>query len=275
MIRTKLLSIGALLAIALCSLAFALDHDPEWRKVGPVRIPGEFPQPAGQKGGWRLVFNDEFEGNVLDRTKWTDKSSAASDDGHGNHGNKQLEWNQAANCKVSGGELTMTARRERIMSGSGAQYDWTSCLLSSGPSFSFRYGYVEERAIVPSAVGFWPAFWTWQASGINRQIETDIYEIYTSDAPDLHLTQHSGDKGHCRWRAPFDPSADWHTYGAAIESTGTTWYVDGVKVCHTIETSDGDTNIISNLAVSAANPPAYGIVIGVKRVDYVRAWQRL
>ena len=27
--------------------------------------------------------------------------------------------------------------------------------------------------------GFWPAFWTWQAPGVDRYIETDVYEFYS------------------------------------------------------------------------------------------------
>jgi hypothetical protein len=58
----------------------------------------------------------------------------------------------------------------------------------------------------------------------------------------------------------------------AIEPTGTTWYADGAKVCHTTATSDGQTNIISNLAVYATIPPAATTTSATKHVDYIRAW---
>jgi hypothetical protein len=45
-------------------------------------------------------------------------------------------------------------------------------------------------------------------------------------------------------------------------------------VCHTPATSDGVTNIVSNLAVFAQVPPAEATTEAVKRVDYIRAWQR-
>jgi beta-glucanase (GH16 family) len=231
-------------------------------------------RPAGQTGDWRLVFSDEFDGTELDRSRWTDVSSAEADAGHGNKGNQQLEWNQAANCVVSGGELTLTARREAVTSPSGTSYDWTSCLLTTAPSVAFRYGYVEERAVLPAEKGFWPAFWTWQAPTVDTYVETDVYEVYSANRHELRLTQHSGHEGECRWRAAFDPAAGWHTYAASIEPSGTTWYVDGAEVCRTDATSDGDTNIISNLAVHAADPPDAGVDTAVKRVDYVRVWQR-
>jgi hypothetical protein len=34
------------------------------------------------------------------------------------------------------------------------------------------------------------------------------------------------------------------------------------------------TNIVSNLAVFAEVPPAAGTTEAVKRVDYIRAWER-
>jgi beta-glucanase (GH16 family) len=232
------------------------------------------PQPVGQRGGWEMAFSDEFDGTSLDPGRWTDRSSAEADHGHGNKENRQLEWNQADNCTVAGGELVLTARREPVTSPSGERYDWTSCLISSAPSYAFQYGYIEERAILPGALGFWPAFWTWQAPDVNHYAETDVYEFYTDNRRELELTQHSGAKGRCLWRPPFDPTADWHTYAAAIEPSGTTWYVDGVKVCHTVATSDAPTNIVSNLAVNASSPPAASTDTAAKRVDYIRAWRR-
>jgi beta-glucanase (GH16 family) len=243
--------------------------------AGPAPRPGDPPpMPVGQREGWNIVFSDEFDGTALDRARWTDRSSALSDDGRGNKSNKQLEWNQAANCTVAGGALVMTAKRERATSPSGERYDWTSCLISSAPSHGFQFGYIEERSILPAPRGFWPAFWTWQAPDIDQPIETDVYELYTHRRDELLFTQHSAQRGACEWKPAFDPTADWHTYAAAIEQSGTTWYVDGVEVCHTPATSEGPTNILSNLAVYAQNPPAAGTTSAVKRVDYIRAWGR-
>jgi beta-glucanase (GH16 family) len=244
--------------------------------AGPVHPVRDGSLPQGQAGGWRPVFADEFDGSIVDSTKWTDRSSALADDGHGNKDNQQLEWNRAANCAVAGGELVMTARREPVTSPAGVRYDWTSCLLTSTPALALRYGFVEERAVLPAERGFWPALWTWQAPGVDRPVETDVYEFYSDNHARLHLSQHSGSRsgepGRCRWKPPFDPTTGWHTYGAAILPSGTTWYVDGAPVCHVAATSDGDTNIITNLAVYAQVPPAADTRSAVKRVDYVRAW---
>lgn len=239
----------------------------------PVPPSASEPAPVGPQGAWKLRFRDEFAGTRVDWTKWADSSSAEGDNGHGNKGNQQLEWNQGKNCSVAGGILTITAKPDSITSPSGTHYDWSSCLLSSAPSYAFRYGYMEIRAKLPTPKGFWPAFWTWQAAGNNRWTETDVYEFYSDNHSRLYLTQHSGAKGGCQITPPFNPTTGFHVYGADIKPDGTDFYIDGRKVCSAAGTSTGMTNIIVDMFVYSRIPPAPGTV-ATKQVDYVRAWQR-
>ena len=216
------------------------------------------------------MFADEFSGSAVDTSKWAFRSYAEADNGQGNKGNQQLEWNQAANCSVGNGALTITAKPDSITSPSGVHYDWSSCLITSTPSYAFQYGYIEERAQFPSQAGFWPGFWTWQVPGLNQWVETDAYEYYSDNPSRLYLTQHSGSGGQCVVNPGFDPSGGFHTYGVDVAPTGTTWYVDGRAVCSSSATSAGSTNIISNLFVYDRLPPAAGTV-AQKQVDYIRA----
>ena len=268
-LAAAVLTLSCLAAVAACTpgtdAAPAADLDP---------AAGVAPMPAGRPSGWRPAFSDEFGGTSLDRSRWADKSSAEPDGGHGNLGNQQLEWNQAANCRVGGGELVMTAKREPFTSPGGQHYDWTSCLITTSPSYAFQYGFIEERAVLPAARGFWPAFWTWPAEQADEQAETDVYEFFSDNHGRLYSTQYSGADGggRCTWAPPFDPSSGWHTYGVALEPSGTTWYADGVQVCHTGATSKARTAIISNLAVYSKIRPEPGTTSATKRVDYIRAW---
>jgi hypothetical protein len=231
------------------------------------------PLPAAP-GSWVPAFADEFPGTTLNTKKWATKSFAESDGQQGNAGsNQQLEWNQPQNCTVGYGALTITARPDNITSPSGHHYDWSSCLITSTPSYAFQYGFIEERAQLPSRGGFWPALWTWQVPRAGTHIETDAYEYYSSDRTRLYLTQHSQPLGACDYTPPFDPGTSFHTYGVDIEPGGTTWYVDGVSVCMVPGTSPGLTNIISDLFVHSLRPPAAGTVER-KRIDYIRAWHR-
>ena len=271
----------AALAVLLMTPLAACDSPPAGGEpvrsappVVPAPTPGDPPTlPLGRHAGWKLTFSGEFEGTSLDMSRWLDRSSAEPDEGRGNPDNEQLEWNQAANCRVGGGQLMLTAKREQVTSpSSGQRYEWTSCLVTTRRADAFQYGYLEERSILPAPRGFWPAFWTWQAGGVDLHTETDVYEFYSDNHQRFYSTQHSGAQGRCDWRPSFDPTTGWHTYGVAIEPSGTTWYADGVQVCHTAATSDGKTNIISNLAVYAKIPPAESTSEATKRVDYIRAW---
>ena len=227
------------------------------------------PTPLGVGEGWSLRFADEFTGNSVDWKKWRDTSSAERDDGHGNPDNQQLEWNQAQNCSVKDGRMTITAKPDSITSPSGRHYHWSSCLISS--TYNFRYGFIEERAKFPSAAGFWAAFWTWQAPGSDTNSEVDAYESYSDNPRTLHLRHPDSDK-ECVHRLPFDPTTSFHIYGVDIEPDGIRWYIDGQNVCETSATASGPTNIIDDMFVYSKIPPEPGAVEH-KSIDYIRAWQ--
>ncbi len=230
--------------------------------------------------GRTLAFCDDFTGTAVDTSVWSFRSSAEADwsdtpFGTGNLGNKQLEFDQPANCTVNGGLLYMTAKRESIQSQSGANYDWTSCMINTSPSYEFQYGYIEERSQLPAEKGFWPALWTWAKPGliIPGNGETDAYEYYSDNKNALYHTQHNPGGGGCTYDPPFDPSDGMHVYGVDIQPTGTTWYVDYVEVCSTPTTSGGLTNILVDNFVFADVPPEPSTTAGEKIIDYVRAYQ--
>jgi beta-glucanase (GH16 family) len=231
--------------------------------------------PHGPVGAWELRFRDEFAGTVVDWTKWADNSSAEADYRRGNKNNQQLEWNQGTNCSVSNGLLTITARPDDITSPSGTQYDWSSCLITSTPSYTFRYGYIEIRAKLPAPRGFWSAFWTWQQEGHPQEVETDVFEFFSDNHTRLYLSQRSESGGGCELaNLGFDPTREFHTYGADIKASGgTDFYIDGNRVCTASGTSTGPTNIIVSMFVYSKIPPKPGTV-ATMQVDYVRAWRR-
>jgi len=267
------LSIVCVLVVSACTGSSDADGQAA-PAAGNGPAPGDAaPLPVGQQNGWELAFSDEFAGTSLNASNWVNKSSAEPDHGRGNLDNQQLEWSQPANCQVTAGQLVMTAKREPITSPSGKKYDWTSCMITTSRSYAFQYGYIEERSILPAVRGFWPAFWTWQAQGVDQHNETDVYEFYSDNQTRLYGTQYSGAQGRCDWKPPFNPTENWHTYGASILPTGTTWYVDGISVCQTAATAEAQTNIISNLAVYSKIPPEDYTTSATKRVDYIRAWK--
>lgn len=239
----------------------------------PTTPPPPAVEPIGLGSDWTMTFDDEFTGDSVNTDTWSFTSQAEADAGHGNPTNFQLEWDQQQNCSVSGGVLTITAQRADYTAESGHTYGWTSCLLSTSPSFAFHYGYMEMRADLPYAAGFWPGFWTWQTSGPDN--ETDAMEYYSNDRYHISLFQHSDGRGGCAYAVlPFNATSGFHTYGADVEPSGTTWYLDGQKLCSTSATSTGMTNVLLTMFVYSKAPPKSTTDSAAEQIDYVRVWAK-
>jgi len=220
----------------------------------------------------------------VDTSKWDFRSTAEADWstnplGTGNLGNQQLEFDQPANCTVSGGLLKILAKPDSITSSSGKHYNWSSCMLNTSNSYAYRYGYIEMRAQLPALKGFWPALWTWAATGQNLSAngEIDAFEYYSDNHNRLYLTPHTGPGG-CVIDPSFDPATGMHTYGLETTSTGTKWWIDGINVCSASAVENGNVNILVDNFVYSGNgdsnlQPAAGTT-GTMAVDWVRAWQR-
>jgi len=116
--------------------------------VDPDQPAGEFVPPVVE---WQLVFEDNFDGDTLDVTKWNVDEGDGCPDLCG-WGNNELQVYGADNVTVSGGMLTIEGRRE-------ADGTYTSGRVNSLGKFDFRYGRIEVGARIPSGQGTWPAIW--------------------------------------------------------------------------------------------------------------------
>lgn len=247
--------------------------------------------PQGQSGNWNMIFHDDFDGNSLDTSKWATcyaNFRVGKDDC--DHDQDELELYQPENVTVDNGILTLSARKQSVDADNGQTYDYTSGMISSGPSrghdtrFSFKYGYIEMRAKIPAGQGLWPAFWTLPTSQ-KWPPEIDVFEIL-GDAPDvinMHYhypngTDDGGDDGKT-WQGP-DFSSDWHTYAVDWEPDAITWYVDGVERRTFTDTSmitSDPMYLIANLAVGGdwpGNPDASTTFPAQFQIDYIRVWQK-
>lgn len=135
------------------------------------------------------LWNDEFEGTVIDASKWTFETGAT---GWGNN-----EWQnytaRSENAYVQDGILHIRANKEHYESS-----DYTSARMITKGKFSFTYGTVEARIALPIGKGIWPAFWllgeniddvSWPACG-----ETDIIES-VNDENIVYGTNHWSSEG--------------------------------------------------------------------------------
>ena len=122
------------------------------------------------KNGYRLVFEDHFDGDTLNKDTWN--VVEMRQDGHGGRGAFRKEENLA----VKDSNLTITAKIEE-------NGDYTSGMINTSNSLCYKYGYAEIRAKLPKGgKGIWPGFWTksdYKGALLNTEI--DIFEMFEDD----------------------------------------------------------------------------------------------
>ena len=196
---------------------------------------GAVPAPAG----WKLVWDDEFEGTTIDTTKWGfDRGSylkTGPDQWQPGWGNGELEFYTARpeNAFVADGMLHIKAIKESYK---GSQY--TSARLKTRDLFNKKYGRFEFRAKLPTGKGVWPAIWllpaddqkygAWAASG-----EIDIMEARGQEPNKVLGTLHYGSHWPANAHSGADyvfPQgqgiADFHVYALEWEPGEIRFYVD-------------------------------------------------
>jgi hypothetical protein len=177
--------------------------------------------PDRSRRRWHLVFDDEFDGNGLDSTKWNPFQW-----------NAQSGFYDPSNALVEGGLLRLRASSST-----------SSAMVQTLGKFELTYGRVEASIRVPSGQGFWPAFWLMPAAvGTQGLPEIDVLEMWMTDrADDLNDShsvsqnyhwQDSSGQGHQQqsWvRGPTDYAAGFHRFGLVWDPDSIRWYIDGVE----------------------------------------------
>lgn len=243
------------------------------------------PTPIAIPDGWKLVWQDEFDGKTINPENWT------YDLGAGGWGNGEAEYytNRPENAYLNNGLLVIEAKQEKY---EGSYY--TSARLKTQGLQSFKYGRVEGRIKVPSGKGLWPAFWM-LGSNFNGSNWPDCGEIdimeYIGKEPDLvigtlHGPGYSGALGFSQWnRQSYNIADDFHTYAIEWEPNEIRWFYDGVQYHKVNRTDVGDREwvfdqpffIILNLAVGGQLPGPIGldtVFPAQLNVDYIRVYEK-
>jgi beta-glucanase (GH16 family) len=145
-------------AILLCALSVA--GAAEDSTVPPTLDGKTFLTLPGEQ--WKLLWDDEFDGNHLDGSKWTSGLSWAGDDGSYRHHNSQYaSYITDDNIVLHDGQLYLLTHKQDVANPSGKIYHYTQAFIQTDGKFSYTYGYCEVRIKVPSedGPGLWPAFW--------------------------------------------------------------------------------------------------------------------
>ncbi len=223
------------------------------------------------RSGWRLIWNDEFDGPSLDTAKWQVESDAPGGDRICCLGDGLQYWDPGA-VGVRDGQLVLTTAR-RPMGGRA----YTSGAVNTLGTFSFEYGRLDIRARLPRGDGLWTAFWLLPAMGTALNYspyEIDMMETLGQDTRAIYFFVHwqMTQRQMCAITGP-DFAAGYHVYSLVWTPTALDWYVDGVRQCEVTQgVPQQPMYLILNLAVDQTNGgPAQ--VPATMRVDYVRVWQ--
>ncbi|MDP5275154.1 carbohydrate binding domain-containing protein [Chengkuizengella axinellae] len=182
-----------------------------------------------QKEKWNLVWEDNFDGSVIDESKWNFIQ------GGGGYGNNELQnyTNREKNARVEDGSLILEAHEEQF---EGNEY--TSAKLTTEGKGDWTYGKYEFRAKMPEGQGIWPAIWmmptdydvydAWPSSG-----EIDIMEYLGHDPYTVYGTLHYGvpwthTGQHFQLPSGENFVDDYHTFTLEWEPGEMRWYVDGI-----------------------------------------------
>lgn len=189
----------------------------------------------------QLVWYDEFDGSALNSAYWslTDRM----------YGNSKITTSASKkNFEVADGNATMRVWK------SGDVFT-TNSTLTTMNRMSYRYGYLEIYAKVPTTSGTFPSFWLQSAeqhrSDKSIMTEVDVFEIYTKNKMEctLHkweMNESGGSSHHC-WNDPkvkvysdadwSTLSTDYHLYGFGWTETEMYFTVDG-KLYATFDITD-------------------------------------
>lgn len=188
-------------------------------------------------GAFELVFEDNFDGDSLNRTLW------------------QLQpWGQGAlktaqnmeiatleNVEVYNGQCHIVAKKETVLK---RAVNWRNDdeILDDGEKNlrtfqytssnlwtlkKFQYGKFEIRCRMPNGSGFWPAFWMF---GGQRWNEIDVFDSYAGTEKFITSVGHdftgNGRANGCAESNKKHDLSNWHTYTLIYEYDKITVLID-------------------------------------------------
>ncbi len=249
-------------------------------------IPEGVERPTMLDEEYKLVFDDEFDGDTLDTSKWGYNYSWG-------HSHNHSGWCVPENVIVKDGELTLLGTNERHPDSVGKQYTfnnqkndimYTSGAVNTNSTYKFNYGYFEARLKMPKGKGLWPAWWM-LSNGWPPEI--DMLEILCSRPQQLRVNCHYGpawnqEKSHEQVIGlDFDSTDDFHVYGFEWTPTYMKYYVDGVQVGHAFTDKTAlkqctNMYMILNLAIDGWDgaPDETTVWPAEYKCDWVRVWQK-
>ena len=236
--------------------------------------------------GWKLVWNDEFDGETIDTGKWRFETG-----GHG-WGNNELQYytDSESNSYLEDGKLIIQALKETYNGN-----DYTSARINSIDGWFFKR--IDVKAKLPYGIGTWPAIWmlpddwiygnySWPDNG-----EIDIMEHVGSNMGYVHASIHCDAYNHKdgtqKSASTFcsDVASKFHVYSIDWRLNKIDFYFDDELIL-TFEKSgisweiwpfDHPFHLLLNIAIggswggSEIDNSAFPCSM---EIDYVRVWEK-
>ena len=245
--------------------------------------------------GWKLVWQDEFDGRELSPHKWNVLVREQSK-------HNELQYYVPDEAYLENGSLRLRSRVRDY----GTQH-YTSGRVDTSGKFSPVYGRFEIRGKLPNGQGMWPAYWLYPqnrdwpmeqlmaravAEGRERQIpearpwytELDIMEFLGHERKTLYATFHyhtfDGQKksSSSTFNSDVDYTKDFHIFAFEWEPNEMRWYVDDKQIHSTkVSVPHAPHYLILNTAVGGqwpGNPNDTTVFPQYHDIDYVRVYQR-
>jgi len=238
----------------------------------------------------KLVWADEFNiDGMVNTVDWTYEKGYVR--------NQEIQYyseERRENCRIEGGELIITGRKEE--SPYLGEHEITSASIITSKKHSWKYGRFEIRAKVPGGKGPWPAFWakgdsqnngvSWPACG-----EIDIMEYAGKDPNNMVQNVIYGETSatyQSKTKKVYSETPyhnDYHVYSLDWNASQIAFAIDN-RVTHVVDMKTITPNpfnqpifILLNLALGASEERTMGGKLDVNclpvefRVDYVRIYQ--
>lgn len=228
-----------------------------------------------EKPGWTLTFQDEFDGDALDLSRWNPR------DPWGWERNHELQAYVEDAFQVRDGVLRIVAEK-RSAHYSGKLRAYTSGMMATYQKFTQQYGWFEIRCRVPKGKGLWPAFWL-LPEPLGWPPEIDVLEILGHQTEKAYLTHHWNDQaGKHRsegssYAGP-DFADDFHTFAVEWSPDAIIWYIDGQQRYRSTQpVPSARMYMLVNLAIGGdwpGSPDAATPFPSSFDVDYIRVYAR-
>lgn len=241
--------------------------------------------------GYKLVWNDEFSGTEIDKTKWEHEVNA---DGGGNN-ELQYYTDRSQNSFLENGTLKLVALQEEFTLKGITRY-YTSARLRTLNKGDWLYGRIEVRAKIPYGQGLWPAVWmlptAWAYGGWPKSGEIDIMEHVGFDPGKIYGSIHTEAYNHKIGTQKggqlliANANSEYHVYAIEWFEDRIDFYVDKTKYFSFANDNKGDYktwpfnkkfHLLLNVAVGGdwpGNPTTNTIFPKVMQIDYVRVYER-